>query len=165
MILSKEVKFFMITSCPFCKPNVEDIKFYESENFLAIYNVAPILPGHSLVIPRRHVKSMMELSDPELCELMIFSRRTVKLLLEVFGVRAFNWTIQDGDEAGQTIPHFHLHLIPRKQGDLPHPGDWYPKLKERNAEIIDSDSRPKLSNDEMSQIVEKIRQTVIDLNI
>ena len=155
----------MIENCPFCNPNIEDTKFCESENFLAIYNVAPILPGHSLVIPKRHVKSALELNDSELCELMIFSRRTVEILIEAFGAKGFNWTIQDGEDAGQTVPHFHLHLIPRKQDDLAHPGDWYPKLQKSQEKIIDSDARPKLSDSEMKQVVKKIRQVARKLGM
>ena len=151
--------------CPFCGPNIKVATFSETENFLAIYNIAPILPGHSLVIPKEHVQSFLDLSDSELCELVIFSRRTVKLLLEVFKVKSFNWLIQDGEVAGQSIPHFHLHLIPRKQGDTPHPGDWYPMLEQKKTEIIDSDSRPKFNDVEMKSIVERIRQTEIELGI
>ena len=146
--------------CPFCNPNREEIKFNESENFLAIYNIAPILPGHSLIIPKRHVESLMGLSNNEVCEMMLFSRDTVKILLEVFVVSGFNWTIQEGEEAGQTVPHFHLHLIPRKPNDLPKPGDWYPLMRESESNIIDSSARPRLSAEEMRSIVSRIREFV-----
>ena len=99
----------------------------------------------------------MELSDAELCEMTIFARKTVKLLMKAFSLTAFNWTIQEGVEAGQTVPHLHLHLIPRAEKDLPQPGDWYPLLKESEEEIIDSEARPKHSHEEIVQIVEKLQ--------
>ncbi len=146
-------------TCPFCRKDVQAGHFAASDNFLAIYNLAPILPGHSLVIPRRHILSLLELSDPELCELALFSRDIVKVLQKAFGSHSFDWTIQEGVEAGQTIPHLHLHLIPRTQGDLPQPGDWYPLLEQSESEIIDSAARPKLTESEMRAIVLRLRRT------
>jgi bis(5'-adenosyl)-triphosphatase len=153
-----------IKNCPFCESNVQDYKFAESESFLAIYNIAPILPGHSLIIPRWHIQSLMELSDIEFCEMTTFSRIVVKILLKTFGARAFNWTIQEGEGAGQTVPHLHLHLIPREDNDLPNPGDWYPLLRKSETEIIDSESRPRLTPDEIKGVVEKIRATANKLH-
>ena len=147
------------TDCLFCHDEVQTTHFAASDNFLAIYNLAPILPGHSLIIPRGHILSLMELSDRELCELTLFSRDMVKVLQKAFGNRSFDWTIQDGLEAGQTIPHLHLHLIPRGQGDLSQPGDWYPLLEQSESEIIDSASRQKLTEHDMWTIVNKLRTT------
>ncbi len=145
------------TQCPFCRQDVQAGHFATSANFLALYNLAPILPGHSLVIPRRHILSLMELSDRELCELTLFSRDVVKILQKAFGSRAFDWTIQEGWEAGQTIPHLHLHIIPRAKGDLPQPGDWYPLMEQNELEILDSESRRRLTEEEMGVIVRRLR--------
>ena len=150
-----------VKNCPFCSSNVDVAKFDESENFLAIYNIAPILPGHSLVIPKRHVESLMDLDDKELHEMMMFSRETTRLLLEVFKSTGFDWTVQEGEEAGQSVPHLHMHLIPRKSDDLSQPGDWYPLMKESEIEIIDSNARHRLSTDEMMTIVSKIREFIL----
>ncbi len=147
------------TTCPFCRADVQAGHFATSGNFLALYNLAPILPGHSLVIPRRHILSLLELGDTELCELTLFSRDVVKVLQKAFGSHAFDWTIQEGVEAGQTIPHLHLHIIPRVQADLPQPGDWYPLLEQSEGEIIDSAARPKLTAHEMQAIVSRLRTT------
>ena len=146
------------SSCPFCGTNIRETVFAESKNFCAIYNIAPILPGHSLIIPKRHLESLMDLSDSELCEMMIFGREVVRILLRAFDVAAFNWTIQEGEEAGQTVPHLHIHLIPREPNDLPRPGDWYPLLRKSQSETIDSESRPRLTPHEMKEIVARIRQ-------
>ncbi len=144
--------------CPFCEPDVEGAVFAESENFRAVYYIAPILPGHSLIVPKQHLQSLMALSDPALGEMMVFSRNVVRVLLQVFGAAAFNWTVQEGVEAGQTVPHFHLHLTPRKTDDLPQPGDWYPLLRKSEAEIIDSELRSKLTSQEMAAMVNRIKR-------
>jgi bis(5'-adenosyl)-triphosphatase len=149
--------------CPFCNTNVYEAVFAESENFRAIYNIAPILPGHSLIIPKRHLQSLMDLSDSELCEMMIFGRNVVRILLRAFNAVALNWTIQEGEEAGQTVPHLHMHLIPREPNDLPRPGDWYPLLRKSQSEMIDSESRPQLSPHEMKEIVAHIKQVAREL--
>ena len=142
--------------CVFCRKDFPESSFAASENFLAIYNLAPILPGHSLIIPKWHVLSLMELTEQELCEMMVFSRYVIRVLIKAFGSTAFNWTIQEGIEAGQTVPHLHLHLVPRKEKDLPQPGDWYPLLEQSETDLMDSDLRPKLSLDEMKVIASKL---------
>jgi bis(5'-adenosyl)-triphosphatase len=143
--------------CPFCNPSRERGTFAQSGDFIAIYNVAPILPGHSLVIPKWHVSSLLDLSDAEIAEMVRFSRVVVRNLMRIFGASGFNWTVQEGEEAGQTIPHLHLHLIPRSAGDLPEPGDWYPRLKKSEEEVIDSSARGQLTDDEIKRVASQIR--------
>jgi bis(5'-adenosyl)-triphosphatase len=150
-------------SCPFCREDVQAYHFAASGNFLAIYNLAPILPGHSLIIPQWHIESYMELSDQEICELTLFTRDIIRVLQKTFGHRSFDWTIQEGQEAGQTISHLHLHLIPRAQSDLPQPGDWYPLLERNKTEIIDSRWRSKLSDGEMKSIVSKLKTIALEV--
>lgn len=145
------------SDCPFCQSEILKGMFDETDNFIAIYNAAPILPGHSLIIPRRHVASVLDLSEDELFEMVVFSRDTAKRLLRVFKATAFNWTVQDGAPAGQTVPHLHLHLIPRTEADLPSPGDWYPQLKRQQSELIDSDERIRLTDEQLESIATRIR--------
>ena len=158
------MKKAMVVRCPFCPPNVDKVKFAESKHFVAVYNIAPILPGHSLIVPKRHVSSVLHLSEGELCEMMLFSRRVIEILKVAFKAMAFDWTIQDGEAAGQTVPHFHLHLIPRRYNDLPQPGDWYPKLRESQVQIIDSEQRDKLSPQEMQQIIANLVEVVSQID-
>lgn len=143
--------------CPFCAPTVAKVIFAESPRFRAIYNVAPILPGHSLIIPKAHFESVTELDDSEISEFAIFSRQVTTFLQQTFSTHGFNWTIQDGTEAGQTVPHLHLHIIPRSAGDLAHPGDWYPRLRESHSRHIDDDSRPRVTDEQMRSIVLHLR--------
>ncbi len=149
--------------CPFCKSGIKDLSFFENESFSAVYNIAPILPGHTLVIPKKHITSFFELTEEELFDFVKFSRSVIKILSKAFGTEAFNWTLQEKDEAGQSIAHMHIHIIPRKAGDLPHPGDWYPGLKYNIDNILDSDKREKLKPDQLSVIIEKLKNISADL--
>ena len=143
--------------CAFCNGSIDKAVFAQEGDFLAIYNAAPILPGHSLIIPRSHVPTLLDLEDSEIAEMVGFSRVVVGNLIHTFRASGFNWTIQEGVTAGQTVPHLHLHLIPRSEGDLPEPGDWYPRLRKSLAKQIDSDDRPRLGSDEMAAVVARIR--------
>ncbi len=113
-----------------------------------------------MVIPNWHVDSLLELDDKELCEMMVFSKQAVQVLMKTFFATGFNWTLQEGWDAGQTVPHLHIHLIPRSLKDLAHPGDWYPLLLESQEKVIDSEHRQKLSDIEMSIIVQKIKENL-----
>ena len=147
--------------CPFCALDIGEISFYETENFRTIYNRSPILPGHSLLIPKRHIESLLDFTEIELSELMIHAKGAILLLQKAFRCEGFNLSLQEKEEAGQSVPHFHLHLIPRKAGDLAKPGDWYPKLKESQAEILDSEDRPEMSREEMMKMAGSIRNASI----
>ena len=142
---------------PFVESQIVKEVFLESENCLVVYNVSPILPGHSLVITKKQFKSVLELNDEELFEFVRLAQKATKLLCGAFNTKHFNWTLQEGVYAGQTVPHLHLHLIPRHKADLPHPGDWYPKLKQYENGHIDSEKRPRLSDIELKQIVSHLR--------
>ena len=76
---------------------------------------------------------------------------------EAYGADGFDWTIQGGESAGQTVDHLHLHVIPRKRGDLPSPGDWYPRLRASESEAIDSELRPHLTDTELLDAVLRLR--------
>lgn len=144
-------------NCPFCKQEIKDLVFLESRAFMAVYNIAPILPGHSLVMPKEHITSLFDLSDEELYEFVKFSRKAIRILSKAFNTDGFNWTLQEREEAGQSVAHMHIHIIPRIPGDLSHPGEWYPKLKNNIEDIIDSDKRVKLKPDEVKSVVSKLR--------
>lgn len=148
-----------VDNCPFCSSDIPEIAFMESQNFWVVYNHAPILPGHSLVIPKNHIESLLELDEQELFEFIQLSTKAAKLILKVFNAESFNWTVQEKPAAGQTIPHLHLHIFPRHENDLPNPGDWYPILKENEeSHYIDSNKRPRLTRNELVEVVKNIRE-------
>lgn len=130
--------------CIFCKKSVVEKSFYSTRNFSALYNIAPILPGHTLIIPNKHYQSLSELPESKLGEMMIFARKITEVLKTVFKCDGFDWTIQDGVSAGQTVPHLHLHIIPRKPFDLPENNEWYSKIPENESRLLDSQQRSRM---------------------
>src|ERR1035437_10562204 len=90
-------------NCPFCADKINNSAFIESPNFLVIYNNATILPGHSLVMPKNHIESLLELNQTELFEFIQLSVKATKIILKVFEADSFNWRIQEKQEAEQRI--------------------------------------------------------------
>lgn len=129
----------------------------ESENFLAIYNIAPVLPGHSLIIPKNHITSFILLDKEQLTEFLETTRHAVRILLKAFNTDAFDLSVQEKPEAGQTIEHLHLHIVPRIKGDKPNPGDWYPVIHKNDQMIIDNEGRKRLPDEDIRTIVEKLK--------
>ncbi len=145
-------------NCLFCRKEIIEKSFYSTKRFNAIYNIAPILPGHSLIIPNKHYESLFELTDEELGEMMVFARKITTVLKTVFGCDGFDWTLQDGVSAGQTIPHLHLHIIPRKPFDMPESNEWYSKIPVNEVQLLDSEHRARLSDDEYNAITQKLKK-------
>jgi len=152
----------MTQKCPFCSSEINNQVFLQEKNMMAVYNIAPILPGHSMVIPRRHAETIFDLSEAELKELFTFSRKVTGLLMRVFDCVGFDWSLQESEAAGQSISHLHLHIIPRKPGDLEHPGKWYSLLEQQRNAIIDSPGRKPLDTDEISNIIAIIHNQISD---
>lgn len=144
-----------LQDCPFCLPGTLQNAFASSGSFLALYNKSPILPGHSLIIPRNHIESLRSLNNDLITEFFLFARKVTDVLLAYYHADAFDWSIQDNEAAGQTIPHLHLHIVIRRPADLPEPGDWYPLLDARKSS--GSESRLKLSPSEYSEITAQLR--------
>lgn len=107
-------------TCPFCTLPAGRI-VDESTHGVVIRDGFPISPGHTLVISRRHVGSFFELSADEHADLMVLLERAKSGLDGELSPQGFNIGINDGAAAGQTVPHLHIHLIPRYQGDRPDP--------------------------------------------
>jgi diadenosine tetraphosphate (Ap4A) HIT family hydrolase len=107
-------------SCVFCALDPTRIFMSDSET-LATLDKYPLTDGHTLVIPRRHVTSLFELSPDEQSRIWLFAARVRKMLAEKHNVENFNVGVNDGPLAGQTILHAHIHIIPRRQGDSSNP--------------------------------------------
>ena len=94
---------------------------FTSARALAFRDAFPISPGHTLVIPNRHVKSIFELEDAERDDLFQALSRARSDLISEMNPDGFNVGINDGLMAGQTVMHLHVHLIPRFKGDKADP--------------------------------------------
>ena len=106
--------------CPFCTLPPERILQRNASGML-VCDGFPVSPGHSLVIPHRHVGSFFELTEVERSDLLALLDQAKQVLDALRQPDGYNIGINDGAAAGQTVPHLHIHLIPRYQGDLPDP--------------------------------------------
>ncbi len=107
--------------CPFCQPQNSQNILLETQDCRAILDSFPVAPGHALIIPRRHLASYFDLPPEEQQLLWAMVNECKKYLQEHYHPDGFNIGINIGDAAGQTIPHVHIHLIPRYTGDTPKP--------------------------------------------
>ena len=106
--------------CPFCTlPDNRIVE--ENERAVLILDGFPVSPGHSLIIPKRHVGSFFEITDIERAALFKLLDRAKALVSDLHQPDGFNIGINDGAAAGQTVPHLHIHLIPGYYGDLADP--------------------------------------------
>ena len=85
-------------------------------------NLKPLLPGHVLVSPRRVIPRLSDLTDVEVTDLFLAVQTVGRMVERVFGATSLNIAIQDGSDAGQSVPHLHTHIIPRKKTDLDEKG-------------------------------------------
>lgn len=108
-------------NCPFCAPEAERELLTESATCYAILDKYPVSPGHALVIPKKHVPDYFDLSAHAKTALWLMTDRVKDLLTERFHPDGFNVGINVGAAAGQTVPHVHIHLIPRYAGDEENP--------------------------------------------
>jgi bis(5'-adenosyl)-triphosphatase len=102
---------------PFCGKEMRDEVFLETEHFFAVPNLHPILPGHVLVVPKRHVKGITELGSAEVADLKRILDLLLPRLLEANGTDSYNLSINNGIAAGMSIPHMHVHVVPRHRTD------------------------------------------------
>lgn len=106
--------------CIFCKIVEGEIpaeNIYETENTIAFLDINPRSPGHTLVIPRKHVEILGELEDNLTLEVFKATRDVMNLLKKSLNPDGFNVGVNDGSAAGQEIPHFHVNIFPRFSGD------------------------------------------------
>lgn len=107
-------------TCPFCALPPERI-LVANDHALRIRDGFPISPGHSLIIPRRHIGSFFETTEAERKALLALLDEAKQAAAAEFNPDGYNIGINDGPAAGQTVPHLHIHLIPRYTGDMADP--------------------------------------------
>jgi diadenosine tetraphosphate (Ap4A) HIT family hydrolase len=107
-------------SCPFCSLPKERI-VAQNDLALVIRDGFPVSPGHTLVTPRRHVASFFEITPQERSAMFELLENAKRELDKEFAPAGYNIGINDGQAAGQTVMHLHMHLIPRYTEDLPDP--------------------------------------------
>ena len=107
--------------CPFCRTEALCI-ILENKTTFAVKDSSPVSPDHMLVLPKRHCLDYFHMTHEERCDAHDLVERLKTLILgRDPSVRGFNIGVNCGETAGQTIFHAHVHLIPRRENDTPHP--------------------------------------------
>lgn len=133
-------------NCIFCKLANGDIPtntIYENEEFRVIMDAAPATKGHALVLPKNHYADIYEIDAEVLGRAIQVAQKVVKHAKEILGCEGYNLVQNNGAVAGQTVFHFHLHLIPR-----------YADMD--NSEILKWEPSD-MDGDEISALAEKLR--------
>lgn len=129
-------------NCIFCKilsGEIPSFKIYEDNDFKAILDVAPATKGHVLILPKEHAMTLTDLSDDKASKILVIAKKIIKAMKEVHGFTNYNIVQNNGRIAGQTVDHFHLHLIPRYSVEemglwCPHEDD--PSVNEELAKAV-----------------------------
>lgn len=109
-------------NCIFCKianGEIPSRTLYEDDMFKVILDVGPASKGHALVLPKEHADDLYDLPDETAAKLMAVTKRIAAQLTEKLGCDGLNLVQNNGEAAGQTVHHFHMHIIPRYQEAAP----------------------------------------------
>jgi len=113
------LKSFHITvnsQCPFCsKKVIEYQKYLETDKIYCLYNYRPLIKGHTLFVPKRHVQRLEELDESELKEIFEAIKKTDNAMKKILNVQSYIIIQKNGKDVGQTVPHLHFHYIPNKK--------------------------------------------------
>ena len=107
-------------NCIFCKianGEIPSATLYEDEEFRVILDLGPASKGHALILPKSHAANIYELSDEMAAKAMILAKKMATAMTAALKCDGFNIVQNNGECAGQTVFHFHMHLIPRYKGD------------------------------------------------
>jgi len=136
--------------------------FHKTEHSFALVNLRPLVPGHVLVVSNRIAPLLDDLHDHEYDDLWKTVRKVQRALKTKYNCDAFNVAVQDGEGAGQSVPHVHIHILPRYRGDLKRNDDIYDQLemwapreedsqKKKRLEVPDDSERRDRTLEEMAE--------------
>jgi histidine triad (HIT) family protein len=107
-------------SCVFCgivKGDLPSFRVYEDEHLLAFLDIEPVNKGHTLVIPKKHYPTILDVNSREMSNLVQVLKHLTQALQKEFGYDAFNIHQNNGKVAGQVVDHLHFHVWPRHSQD------------------------------------------------
>ena len=107
-------------NCIFCKlanGEIPTSTLYEDEDFRVILDLGPATRGHALLLPKEHYKDLFDLEDEVAAKALVRAKRIAGRLQKAVGADGMNLVQNNGEAAGQTVFHFHMHLIPRYRED------------------------------------------------
>ena len=107
-------------NCIFCKIAAGEIPsatLYEDDDFRVILDLGPASKGHALILPKEHYRNLYDIDEEILGKAALLAKKMVTKLTDVLGCDGYNVVQNNEPCAGQTVFHFHMHLIPRYEGD------------------------------------------------
>ena len=110
----------MKEDCIFCKIAngvIPSHTLYEDEDFRVIFDLGPATKGHALILPKCHYDNIYSLEEDKAAKVFVLAKKMAGAMTEAFSADGFNVIQNNGETAGQSVFHFHMHLIPRYQGD------------------------------------------------
>ena len=133
------------SNCIFCKianGEIPSTTLYEDEDFRVILDLGPATRGHALLLPKEHYKDLFDLEDEVAAKALVRAKRIAGRLQKAVGADGMNLVQNNGEAAGQTVFHFHMHLIPSYQDDhagiLWEPGSTTPEDMAEVKRLVDS---------------------------
>ena len=106
--------------CIFCKIAAGEIPsatLYEDGDFRVILDLGPASKGHALIIPKEHYRNLYDIDDEKAAKILPLAKKMINKMTEVLGCDGYNLVQNNEECAGQTVFHFHMHMIPRYKGD------------------------------------------------
>ena len=120
-IFGKNIKMEVsVMDCIFCKiaqGEIPSATLYEDEDFRVILDVNPASKGHALILPKAHASNLYELPDEAASKALVLAKKMASKMADALDCEGLNLVQNNGEAAGQTVRHFHLHLIPRYVDD------------------------------------------------
>jgi histidine triad (HIT) family protein len=110
----------MQNNCIFCKiiaGEIPSATIYEDGDFKVIMDISPAARGHAIILPKKHCSDLYELDDDTASKAFIVARKVAKAMKEELNCDGLNLLQNNGEAAGQTVFHFHIHLVPRYHND------------------------------------------------
>ena len=109
-----------MSDCIFCKianGEIPSYTVYEDDNFRAIMDIAPASKGHIIILPKQHAKDIFELDEDMASKIYVVAKKIAKVVKDVTKCDGVNVLQNNGEAAGQTVFHLHMHVIPRWNND------------------------------------------------
>lgn len=110
----------MQNNCIFCKiitGEIPSTNIFEDDNFKVIMDISPAAKGHAIILPKKHFKNLFEMDEETSSKALSIARKVAAAMMEELKCDGLNVLQNNGEAAGQTVFHYHIHLIPRYQGD------------------------------------------------
>ena len=107
-------------NCIFCKIAAGEIPsatLYEDDDFRVILDLGPASKGHALILPKNHYRNLYDIDDEVASKAILLAKKMITKLTDVLNCDGYNIVQNNEEAAGQTVFHFHMHLIPRYEGD------------------------------------------------